>query len=364
MDWEYELQHSIKTVEDLAPYVTLNSQKKKDLEAIIRHHPMSVTRYYMSLINWDDPDDPIRKMVIPSKSELDLHGLYDTSGEAENTKMPGLQHKYNETVLLIATNRCPTYCRHCFRKRMVGMSDNEVVKRLHEALDYIRGTEKVTNVLVSGGDPFILPNNVINDFLENLCKIDHLKFIRFGTRVPVTFPDRILLDKNLIEILTDYDRKKKIQITTHFNHPREITDKSSEAIQMLLRVGIPVHNQTVLLRGVNDHADIMTELMNGLTSIGITPFYVFQCRPTMRVKTAFQVPLYIGCKIIEETRKHLDGYAKRFRYVMSHVTGKIEILGIFDHSFLFKYHQAKSIGDHGRIFKKGADLKAGWLDDL
>lgn len=364
MNWQDELDKSIRTVDDLTTYVDLKPEERDIIEAVNRHHPMSVTQYYMSLIKWDDPDDPIRKLAIPSRMELDMNGLYDTSGEAENTILKGLQHKYPATALILSTSSCAMYCRFCFRKRLVGMSDQEILSHLHEAVDYIQRKENITNVLISGGDPFMLSNNMIREFLNKLCNIEHLKFIRFGTRVPVTFPSRILHDQFLVHILSDYNKKKKIQITTHFNHPREITKRSTRAVEVLLRSGIPVHNQTVLLKGVNDNVNTMTDLMKGLTSIGVTNYYLFQCRPTMRVKRGFQVPLFEGLRIIEETRNRLDGYAKRFRYIMSHVTGKIEVLGIFEDCFLFKYHEAKSPADNGRIFKKGIDLKAGWIDDL
>lgn len=361
MKWQEELQHSVQSISDLAEHINLDPRERSFIKSAADHHPMSITRYYLSLINWDDPDDPIRKIAIPSRMELDLHGQYDTSGESDNTKILGLQHKYSETALLLSTNQCPVYCRHCFRKRMVGMSNSEVLARLYDVLDYVRGEEQITNVLITGGDPFLMSNDIIAEYLDNLTRIGHLKYIRFGTRIPVTFPQRILWDPDLVKTIKKFDKRKAIYITTHFNHPREITKDSIEALQML---GLTANNQTVLLRGVNDNADTMVELMNGLVSIGVIPYYVFQCRPTMRVKRNFQIPLYDGLKIIEETRSRLGGYAKRFRYIMSTPEGKIEILGFSEDFFLFRYHQAKNEADINRIFKKGIDLKASWIDEL
>lgn len=148
-----ELEKSICTIEQLKDYVDLSPNEKKQLEQITEVHPMRVSAYYLSLINWNDPQDPIRKMAVPSIEELNLEGAYDTSGEAENTKMPGLQHKYNETALILATNRCATYCRHCFRKRLVGLPSDEILKRFEDAAAYIAKHEEINNVLISGGRP-------------------------------------------------------------------------------------------------------------------------------------------------------------------------------------------------------------------
>jgi len=148
---------------------------------------MRITRYYMSLIDWSDPDDPIRKMIVPSVGELNLSGSYDTSGEQESTKMPGLQHKYSQTALILATNRCASYCRYCFRKRLVGLPTKETLRRADNAIEYIMEHKEINNVLITGGDPFVLQTKVIGKLLDKLSTISHLDFIRFGTKVPVTF---------------------------------------------------------------------------------------------------------------------------------------------------------------------------------
>jgi lysine 2,3-aminomutase len=358
------LDDNISTSEQLNCYADLSSKELDQIEQIIKIHPMRISPYYLSLINWNDPNDPIRRMAIPSFEELNLEGFYDTSGEAENTKMPGLQHKYSETALILATNRCATYCRHCFRKRLVGLPNEEILKRFEDAAEYIREHEEINNVLISGGDPFVLQNDIIESFLETLMNIEHLDFVRFGSRVPVTLPER-LADPEILDIFKRYSwRDKRVHVVTQFNHPREITLQSINAVNNLIKAGVPVHNQTVLLKGVNDNPDTLTNLLNQLVAIGVAPYYVFQCRPVKRVKHHFQIPICKGVKIVEQAKAKCNGLSKRFKYVMSHVTGKIEILGIIGGEILFKYHEAKNRENLGVMFKLPVDEKAGWLDDF
>ncbi len=358
------MENSICTIEQLKNFVDLSPEEEKKLKQIISKHPMRVTPHYMSLIDWDDPDDPIRKMAIPSLNELNIQGSYDTSGEAENTKMSGLQHKYQETALILATNKCAMYCRHCFRKRLVGLQTKEIIERLEDAVEYIKQHEHINNVLITGGDPLVLENGIIEQILSSLSDIPQIKFIRFGSRAPVTFPSRFK-DDELLSILSRYSRPdRRIYVVTQFNHPTEITRQSIKAVDNLIKSGVIVNNQAVLLKGVNDNPITLVNLLNSLVSIGVNPYYIFQCRPVKRVKYNFQVPLCKGIEIIEKAKEHCNGHSKRFRYIMSHITGKIEILGIFDGEIYFKYHQAKNRENLGKIFKRPVDESAGWLDDF
>jgi len=365
MGWEDKLKRNIKSIDELKRYVKLSKKEEALLGDVIKIHPMNITRYYLSLINKNDEKDPLRKLVVPSLEELIEEGDYDTSGERQNTKRKGLQHKYKSTALVLATNRCASYCRFCFRKRFVGVSKREIVKRLNNSAGYIRKHKEINNVLISGGDPLILRTEVINGFLKELSNISHLKFIRFGTRVPLVFPDRILEDNSLLDVLRKYSKKdKRIYIVTHFNHPREITDKSIAAVDKLMGSKVIINNQTVLMKSVNDNEDVLSELQENLVGIGVNPYYVFQCRPIKRVKRHFQIPIYKGYKVVEGAKKRLDGHSKRFRYVMSHKTGKIEIVGMDKEFFYFKYHQARYLKDIGRFFKRKIDKEAAWLDEL
>lgn len=363
MKWEQKLKQNICTVEQLDKYAKLSLSEKMNIQNSINRHPMSITNYYASLIDWGNPNDPLRKMSVPDAHELNLAGVYDTSGEFENTKMPGLQHKYSQTALVLATNRCALYCRYCFRKRLVGLPTKEVVEKFDDAAEYISCHKEINNVLISGGDPFILPTFVLERFLKKLGCIAHLNFIRIGTKIPVAFPDRILDDKSLLRLLKKYSLKnRRIYIVTQFNHPREITKKSIEAVNRLLDSGLILNNQSALLKGVNDMPHTLAELQNTLVKIGVNPYYVFQCRPVKRVKYRFQDTLYRGYYAIEAAKRMLNGHSKRFKYVMSHRSGKIEIVGITHKRIYFKYHQAKDPKKIGKFFSRKLDKSAGWLD--
>ncbi|PNX50726.1 MAG: lysine 2,3-aminomutase [Thermoplasmata archaeon M9B2D] len=364
MSWEKQLEDNISKIDELLSFIDVNEDEIETLEDICNTHPLRVSRYYLSLIDKNDMSDPIRKIAIPIVHEHYLEGSYDTSGERANTVFQGLQHKYQQTAVILATNECAMYCRHCFRKRLVGLDTDETLRDLGRAVEYIRNHREINNVLITGGDPLILPNERIEGFLKAFTEIEHLDFIRFGTRVPVTFPQRITEDRELLGMLSDYSDRKRIYFVTQYNHPKEITDESYDAIQGISKAGITISNQTVLLKDVNDSPDVMVKLQRSLVEIGVVPYYIFQCRPVKRVKKHFQVPLYDGCKIMNKTRALLDGHSKRFRFIMSHPTGKIEILGIHNEQFLFRYHQAKDLKDYGRFFSRRVSKTATWLDEM
>ncbi len=366
MDWKKELLSNLTSAEEIneALDLHLSSDEISKLKDIIDRYPMSVPKYYLSLINKDDPDDPIKKLCIPSIKETDMSGSFDTSGEADNTVVEGLQHKYKQTGMLLSTSNCAMYCRHCFRKRLVGQNDDEVNKHFEYIINYINDHKDMTNVLISGGDAFLNSNKKIENYLDKLSKIKHLKYIRFGTRTPVVFPVRIYSDEELLNVLEHYNKIKQIYLVTHFNHPNEITRESVKAIEEIRNRGIVLRNQTVLLKGVNDNSKTLEILMKNLIEIGVVPYYIFQCRPVSGVKNQFQVPLMAACKIIDDAKQNLSGMDKSFKYAMSHNTGKIEIIGsINEGRMLFKYHQAKYKKDSGRIFELKMEENQAWLPD-
>jgi lysine 2,3-aminomutase len=365
VSWKALLGDAVSSVEELTEYIPVSENEKEILSDICQNHPLRISKYYLSLIDSTDSEDPIKRLAVPQTHESYLEGSYDTSGEKSNTVLPGLQHKYEQTALILATNECAMYCRHCFRKRLVGLNTTEILQDIGPAAEYIEKHKEITNVLVTGGDPFVLTNDRIDEILGALTEIKHLDFIRFGTRVLVTFPERIISDDDFLDMLKKYSSDEKpLYVVTQFNHPREITKKSVHACDKLQKIGITISNQTVLLKGVNNDSEIMAQLQRGLVRIGIIPYYVFQCRPVRRVKKHFQVPLYNACRIIQETRRKLDGHSKRFRFIMSHPTGKVEILGMHNRQFFFKYHQAKNPNNVGVVFSRLADKTSTWLDDL
>lgn len=358
-------QNKMKTytrAEEISGYLGLSEEEERQLSQILDMYPMSITPYYLSLIDWNDPNDPIRKMCIPSLTETDLSGEFDTSGEADNTVTTGMQHKYRETALVLSTNRCAMYCRHCFRKRLVGLSDEEIASNFEGMMEYIAEHKEISNVLVSGGDSLLLSNRMIKRYLENLTAMEHLDLIRFGTRIPVVYPDRVLKDPELQRIFQRYAEKKQIYIVTQFNHPKEITPQSREVIRIFMKMGIVVKNQTVLLKGINDDPAVMGELLRKLTAAGVVPYYIFQCRPVRGVKTQFQVPLERGAQIIDEAKNMQNGQGKCIRYCMSTPRGKIEVLGkLPDGQMLFKFNQAKDPADAARIFTMHLEPGQCWI---
>lgn len=362
-EWRQLLKDGYDDVRDLAERLHIPEDRLTELCDIQDKFPMFVNPYYLSLIDTEDREDPVRKMCIPEIAEMEAGGKMDTSGEHDNTVLTGMQHKYHETVLILSTNQCAMYCRHCFRKRLVGLSADEIARYIGDMARYVREHKEINNVLVSGGDAFLNSNEMIRRYLEEFTAIEHLDLIRFGTRTPVVLPQRITTDSELTEILNTYASKKQIYVVTQFNHPKEITEEAAKAVKLLLKAGIVVKNQTVLLKGINDTPEILGELLRRVTTMGIVPYYVFQCRPVTGVYTQFQVPLHEAYRIVEGAKGRQSGQGKCFRYVLSHETGKIEILGeAGDGQMLFKYHQAKDEADMGRIFTRKIEKDQCWLD--
>lgn len=364
MQWNQELQHNIRNVQGLLPYMKMNEEEQQRMQEILHQFPMAVTPYYLSLINWDDENDPIRKMAIPSIYETDLSGSFDTSNEAGNTVMDGLQHKYAQTAMMLSTNQCAMYCRHCFRKRLVGLSDDEIAKQFDAMKHYIEEHTEISNVLVSGGDALLNSNRRLDEILGMLAGIEHLDLVRIASRVPVVFPSRIADDEELLALLAKYNAQKQLVLVTQFNHPKELTPQALDAVRRVQDIGIPVKNQTVLLKGVNATPTVLGTLLRKLTAAGIAPYYVFQCRPVSGVKNQFQVPLAEGVAIVEQAKALQNGLGKAFKYCMSHVNGKLEILGPGPGGqMLFKYHEAHDPQKLGEIF--GVNLEPGqaWLSD-
>ena len=364
-DWRELLSGGYKSGDDLKDVLKLSEIEAAQINQINELYPVYINEYYLSLIDPNDPNDPIRKMSIPSGWELSEGGHKDTSGEAGNTVLPGMQQKYDETALILSTSQCAMYCRHCFRKRLVGLSDDEIATHLGEMAEYIRLHPEITNVLISGGDAFLNSNNRIKEYLDTFIDLDQLDLIRFGTRTPVVLPQRITTDPELQDILKEYNCKKQLYVVTQFNHPNEITEEAVEAVRILLKAGIVVKNQTVLLNDINDDPAILSALFRRLTACGVVPYYIFQCRPVRGVLHNFQVPLRKGIRIIEKAMRMQNGQGKCLRYVMSHSYGKIEIIGEMEgKSMLFKYHQAKNSEKSGKIFVKDVEDGQSWLESV
>lgn len=370
LDWKEELKKNITSVEQLKDFIALTPEEEGDLQKIIGEHPMNIPRYYLSLVDTDNPSDPIRRLCVPDVGELVLAGAMgettgDPYGDDKHDKGNGILHKYPYTALVVGTEYCAMYCRHCFRKRMVGLPNDQTVKNFQEAARYFRSHHELTNVLISGGDPFMLPTRTIKAMLDELKDMDHLNYVRIGTRAPVVYPIRFF-DDELIDVLQAFNRVKALYVPTHFNHPNEITPVAADAILRLREAGITVNNQAVFLRGVNDDVETLTELMNSLLRIGVNPYYLYQCMPVSRVRHHFQVPLKEGVDIVDEARKQLDGYGKRFKFIIGHDIGKIEICGRIEDKLIMKQLHARPEHpeESSRMLIRQLTENGGWLDDL
>lgn len=370
LDWQQELKSNLTSIDQIKEFLALSSEEEADLRTVVGSHPMNIPRYYLNLIDRDDPQDPIRKLCVPQTEELILAGAMgettkDPYGDDKHDKGNGVLHKYPYTALVVATEYCAMYCRHCFRKRMVGLPNDQTVKNFQGAAEYIASHPEISNVVISGGDPFTLPTDTLRQMLDALKDIQHLKFVRIGSRAPVVYPSRFF-DDELIEMLAEFNKHKALFVPTHFNHPAEITSLASGAVMRLRQTGITVNNQAVLLRGVNDDVDTLVALMNGLLEIGVNPYYLYQCMPVERVRHHFQVPLKQGVELVDAARQQMDGYAKRFKFIIGHDIGKLEICGQIDGKLILKQLHARPGHEieSSRILVRQLTESGGWLDDL
>ncbi len=305
-DWKWHFRNRITTIDQLSHFIPLSAQERAQIQLVTRRYPLSITPYYMSLINPYDPDDPIRKQAVPSVLEITMSsmGVEDPLAEKEDSVVPGLVHRYPDRALMVLTDICPMLCRHCTRKREWrhgGWVRTEA--EIEAMLGYLRRNEAIRDVIISGGDPLTLSTLRLESIISRVRGIGHIEIIRIGTRFPVVLPQRI--DSELCNMLSKYG---PIWLNTHFNHPREITPESAEACDRLLRSGIPVNNQTVLLRGVNGDVETMTKLCHSLLRIKVRPYYLFQCDEVQGTEH-LRTPVETGIKIIEGMRGHTSGLA-------------------------------------------------------
>jgi lysine 2,3-aminomutase len=305
-DWRWHFRNRITTVEELAKFIPLSVKKQAQLKLVTNKYPLSVTPYYLSLINADDPDDPIRIQAIPSFLEIALGsiGMEDPLAETRDSVTTGLVHRYPDRVLMVLTDICPMLCRHCTRKREWRHGGwVRTPGEIERMLDYIRQHKAIRDVIISGGDPLSLSTRRLEEVISKLRQIRHLEIIRIGTRFPVVLPQRI--DDELCAMLSKYG---PIWLNTQFNHYREITPEAAAACDRLLRAGVPVNNQSVLLRGVNDSVATQTKLCQGLLKIKVRPYYLFQCDEVQGTEH-LRTPVEAGINIIGGMRGHTSGLA-------------------------------------------------------
>ncbi|MDK2917802.1 MAG: lysine 2,3-aminomutase [Candidatus Petromonas sp.] len=305
-DWHWQVRNRITTVEDLKKVINLTPEEEKGVGAALKKLRMGITPYYALLMDKDDPDCPIRKQAVPTMYETYISDadMDDPLHEDEDSPVPGLTHRYPDRVLLLITDMCSMYCRHCTRRRFAGQKDDEQpLDNIDKAIEYIRNTPQVRDVLLSGGDCLLVSDERLEYIISKLREIPHVEIVRLGSRTPVVLPQRITPE--LVNMLKKYH---PIWLNTHFNHSKEITPEAEKACKLMADAGIPLGNQTVLLRGVNDCVHVMRNLMHDLVKNRVRPYYIYQCDLSAGIEH-FRTPVAKGIEIIESLRGHTSGFA-------------------------------------------------------
>jgi lysine 2,3-aminomutase len=305
-NWKWQFRHRITFVDQLSTFIPLSPEERTRVELVTKRYPMAITPYYLSLIDPDNPRDPVRRQAVPAFEEVTLGclGMEDPLGERVDSAVPGLVHRYPDRALMVLTDICPMLCRHCTRKREWRHGAwTRTSAEIEAMLDFLRRTPAIRDFVISGGDPLTLSTAALESVISRVRAIPHIEIIRIGTRFPVVAPQRI--DAELCEMLSKHG---PIWLNTHFNHPNEITPDSMAAVDRLLRAGVPVNNQSVLLKGVNDSVETMTKLVHGLLRSKVRPYYLYQCdevQGTEHLRTTVET----GIRIIEGMRGHTSGLA-------------------------------------------------------
>jgi len=305
-DWRWQCAHRITDAESLSKLLPLSEQEKADISKCLESFRMAITPYYASLIDPSNPRDPVRMQCVPSVEETYPceEDMSDPLGEEHDSPVPHVVHRYPDRVLLLVTLRCSTYCRHCTRRRVVGEEDKIISEpELRVALAYIRAHEEIRDVLISGGDPLVMSTQKLEHIIASIREIPHVDIVRIGTRVPVVLPMRI--DDELLTMLKKY---QPIWINTHFNHVKEITPESERACEAIVDAGIPLGNQSVLLRGVNDDAETMKALLLKLVHMRVRPYYLYQCDMSRGI-SHFRTTVDKGVEIMHALTGYISGYA-------------------------------------------------------
>lgn len=304
-DWQWQVRNRIQDVETLGKIIEVTEEEKEDIGKVLSKFRMGITPYYASLMDPKDKDCPVRMQAVPSILETHISGsdLEDPLHEDEDSPVPGLTHRYPDRVLFLITDMCSMYCRHCTRRRFAGSHDSGVSKdRIDACIEYIRNTPVVRDVLLSGGDALLVSDERLEYIISELRKIPHVEIVRIGSRTPVVLPQRITDD--LVNMLKKYH---PIWLNTHFNHPKEVTPEAIEACRKLADAGIPLGNQSVLLRGVNDSVRTMRNLVHDLVKARVRPYYIYQCDLSLGIEH-FRTKVAKGIEIIEGLRGHTSGY--------------------------------------------------------
>ena len=305
-DWHWQVANRLGSAEEIAEIVDLTAEEKQEIDKVTGQFRAGITPYYALLMDKEDPRDPVRMQAVPTMAELHQGkgDMVDPLHEDEDSPTPGITHRYPDRVLFTLTDQCSMYCRHCTRRRFAGETDApRSQEEIDAGIEYIRNTTEVRDVLLSGGDPLMLSDDRLEYIISKLREIPHVEIIRIGSRTPVVLPMRIT--DELCSMLKKY---QPIWINVQFNHPDEITEEAAEACARIVDAGIPMNNQSVLLRGVNDCVYIMRELVHKLVMHRIRPYYIYQCDLSLGIEH-FRTSVAKGIEIIEGLRGHTTGFA-------------------------------------------------------
>ena len=305
-DWRWQLRNRIRTKDVLSKIIKISKEEERGIDGSGTKLTMSIPPYFASLVDPENPACPIRLQSVPLGYELETapEEMSDPCGEDKNSPVHGLVHRYPDRVLFLVNEMCAMYCRYCTRSRMVGDGNRTLSTATYEkAFDYIRKHKEIRDVLISGGDPLTLGDNLLEYIIKNVKAIPHVEFVRIGSRIPVTLPQRVTPE--LVGMLKKYS---PIWMSIHFNHPIEITERVKHACNLIADSGIPMGSQTVLLKGINDDPVVMKKLMHELLKIRVRPYYIYQCDPILGSKH-FRTSVETGINIMEQLRGHTTGYA-------------------------------------------------------
>lgn len=303
-DWKWQVRNRITTVEDLKKVIPLTKDEENAIHECLKLMKMAITPYYASLMDPNDPNDPIRKQAVPTMFETKIadSDMTDPLHEDGDSPVPGLTHRYPDRVLFLITDMCSMYCRHCTRRRFAGQTDNSMpMDRIDKGIEYVRNHPEVRDIIISGGDALLVEDDVIEYVVKNLSEIPHVEIVRIGTRTPVVLPQRITL-----ELVTRLKKYHPVYVNTHFNHPKEITERAKEACALLADNGFPLGNQSVLLRGINDDLYVMRKLVQGLVKIRVKPYYVYICDLSQGIEH-FRTKVSKAIELYEGLRGHTSG---------------------------------------------------------
>jgi lysine 2,3-aminomutase len=319
-DWRWQFRNRVRSLDDLARLLHVPTADIFSWKIVLQTYPIAITPYYLSLLDSADENDPLRRQCFPDPQETNfsLGGVNDPLNEKRDMPVAGLIHRYPDRCLAIVTSTCALYCRHCNRKRLWKKEESATKERLQAMVDYVARTPALREVIVSGGDPLMMPEETLDWFLGSLQALPNVEVLRIGSRVPATLPMRIT--KELCLMLRKH---RPLWFNTQFNHRREITPEAARACELLLEAGIPVSNQSVLLKGVNDNYEAMKELLYALEKISVRPYYLFQCDP-VRGTDHFRTDIFVGLEMMEKLWRNVSGLCLP-RYVIDSPGGRGKI---------------------------------------